>query len=158
MYKNILLMRNGCEGCSMETCLGVLLAESLNAKVTAVYVTGNSTGQDLRKICGADELKWPGADRAGKEAMAAAESRKEDSAKEALEWTEKMCADRGIRCEKVRLSCNSAFRGVMKMAADNQCDVIVISTHSKGVKDLLFDAMEAKTIGHSKIPVLLHRA
>ena len=27
----------------MKTCLGVLLAESLNAKVTAVYVTGNST-------------------------------------------------------------------------------------------------------------------
>jgi hypothetical protein len=44
----------------METCLGVLLAESLNAKVTAVYVTGNSTGQELRKICGADEWKRPG--------------------------------------------------------------------------------------------------
>ena len=155
-YKNVLLMRNGCEGCSMKTCLGVLLAESLNAKVTAVYVTGNSTGQELRKICGADELKWAGAGRAGKEAMAAADSRTEVLAKEALEWTEKMCSDRGIRCEKVRLSCNSPLRGVLKVAADNRCDVIVTSTHSKGVKDLLFDAMEAKTIGHSKIPVLFH--
>jgi len=156
MYKNILLMRNGCEGCSMETCLGVLLAESLNAKVTAVYVTGHSTGQELRKICGADELKWPGAGREGKAAMAAAEGKEAGLAKKALESTEKMCSDRGIRCEKMRLSCNSPLRGVLKVAADNRCDVIVTSTHSNGVKDLLFDAMEAKTIGQSKIPVLFH--
>ena len=65
MYKNVLLMRNGCEGCSMETCLGVLLAESLNAKVTAVYVTGNFTWQELRNIYGVDELKWAGAGRDG---------------------------------------------------------------------------------------------
>jgi hypothetical protein len=76
MYKNILLMRNGCEGCSMGTCLGVLLAESLNAKVTAAYVTEDFTWQELRNIYGADELKWPGAARVGKDAMTAAEERK----------------------------------------------------------------------------------
>ena len=104
MYKNVLLMRNGCESCSMETCLGVRLAESMNAKVTAVYVTGNFTWQELRNIYGMDELKWPGAGKVGKEAMAAAEGRKTSLAKEALESTEKMCSDRGIRCETVHLS------------------------------------------------------
>ena len=158
MYKNILLMRNGCEGCSMATCLGVRLAESLNAKVTAVYVTGNYTGQELRKVCGADELKWPGAGRAGKEAMAAAESRKEVLAKEALESTAKMCSDRGIRCEMTHLSCKSPLHGAMEVATEKQCDVIVTSIQPHWLTKPRFDVKQPKANGRSRIPVLFHNA
>jgi len=156
MYKNVLLVRNGCEGCSMETCLGVLLAESLNAKVTAVYATGSFTGQELRKICGADELKWSGAGRVGKEAMAASEERKARLAKEALESTEKMCSDRGIRCEKMQLSCKSPLHGALEVAEEKQCDVIVTSIQPHLLTKPLYDIKEAN--GHSKIPVLFHYA
>ena len=158
MYKNILLMRNGCEGCSMETCLGVLLAKSLDAKVTAVYVTGNSTGQELRKICGADELKWPGAGRAGKEAMVAADGRKVRLAKEVLESTEKMCSDRGIRCEKMQFSCKSPLHGALEVAEEKQCDVIVTSIQPHWLTKPLFDVKQAKANGQSGIPILFHCA
>lgn len=158
MYKNILLMRNGCEGCSMETCLGVLLAESLNAKVTAAYITGDFTWQELRNICGVDELKWPGAGKVGKEAMGAAEGRKARLAKEALESTEKMCADRGIPCETVHFSCKSPLHGALEVAEKKQCDAIVTSIPPDVLTKPLYYIKQAKANGQSKIPVLFHHA
>jgi nucleotide-binding universal stress UspA family protein len=158
MYKNILLMRNGCEGCSMETCLGVLLAESLNAKVTAAYVTGDFTWQELRHIYGLDELKWSGAGRAGKEAMVAAEERKARLAEEALESAEKMCTDRGIPYETVRVSSRSPLHGVLKLAEEKGCDVIVTSTDPQVAMSILPHVRTERTNGNVKIPMLIHHA
>jgi nucleotide-binding universal stress UspA family protein len=158
MYKNVLLMRNGCEACSMGTCLGVLLAESFDAKVTAVYVTGNLTWQELRNYCGGDELKWPGAGRVGKEAIEAAEARKARLAKEALESTEKMCAARGIPCETVHFSCKSPLQGVLKLAEEKRCDMIVTSAHPQGAMKILSPVKAAGTNGQVRIPVLIHHA
>jgi nucleotide-binding universal stress UspA family protein len=158
MYKNMLLMRNGCEGCDMKTCLGVLLAESLAAEVTAVYVTENFTGKEIRDIYTPDELKWPAAGRYGKDAMASAEQRKKVLASEVLDLTEKMCSGRGIRCEKVHLSCKSAWEGILRVADAKHCDVIVASTHPGGAMDMLLDLKRGKATGPSRIPVLFHHA
>ncbi|TFH33048.1 MAG: universal stress protein [Deltaproteobacteria bacterium] len=158
MYKNILLMRNGCEGCSMDTCLGVLLAESLNAKVTAAYVTGDFTWQELRNIYGLDELKWHGLARAGKDALVVAEGRRACLAKEALESTEKMCADRGIPCETVHISGRSPLHGVLKLAEEKRCDVIITSTHPLGAMKMLSKVETGKTDGKARIPMLIHHA
>jgi len=158
MYKNVLLMRNGCEGCSMDTCLGVLLAESLNAKVTAVYATEYLPWQEIRKICGADELKWSGAGKAGKEAIAAAEETKARLAKETLESTEKMCAERGIPCETVHVSCKSPLRGAREVAEEKRCDVIVTSIDPQRAMNMLSPVKAAGTNGRVRIPVLIHHA
>jgi len=158
MYKNVLLMRNGCEGCSMDTCLGVLLAESLHAKVTAAYVTGDFTWQELRKIYGLDELKWAGAAKAGMEAKEAADGRKVCLAKEALESTEKMCADRGIPCETVRLSSKTPLHGALKVAAEKRCDVIVTSIDPQVAINILPHFRTERTNGKIRIPMLFHHA
>jgi len=161
MYKSVLLVRNGCEGCSMNTCLGVLLAESLEARVTAVYVTGNFTWKELRNIYGLDELKWSGAGRSGKEALAAAERRKVDLANKALDSTEKMCSDRGIRFEKMRLSSESPLHGALKVAEEKRCDVIVTSIPALGLTKPLYDVKQGKQVkanGGSRVPVLFHHA
>ena len=158
MYKSVLLMRNGCEGCSMRTCLGVLLAESLDAKVTAVYVTGDFTWQELGKIYGMDELKWPGAARAGRDAMADAEKRKVGLAKEALGSTEKMCADRRVPCETVHFSSRSPMRGVLKVAEEKRCDVIVTSTDPQVAMNMLSNLDTGWTNGKIRIPMLIHHA
>ena len=158
MYKNMLLMRNGCEGCSMKTCLGVLLAESFDAKVTAVYVTGDFTWRELRHIYGLDELKWSGAARAGKDAITDAERRKAGLAKEALESTEKMCADRRIPCETVHFSSRSPLHGVMKVAEEKRCDVIVTSADPQTAIGLMPCVKTGRTDGKVRIPVLFHHA
>jgi len=158
MYKNVLLMRNGCEGCSKDACLGVLLAESLHAKVTAAYVTGDFTWQELRKIYGLDELKWAGAAKAGREAKEAADGRKVRLAKEALESTKKMCADRGIPCETVHLSSRSPLHGVLKLAEEKRCDVIVTSTDPQVAMNVLPYVRAERTNGKIRIPMLIHHA
>jgi hypothetical protein len=158
MYKNVLLMRNGCEGCSVETCLGVLLAESLNAKVTAAYVTGDFSWQELRKIYGLDELKWSGAARAGREAKEAAVERKVRLAKEALESTKKMCAERGIPCETIHVSCKIPLHGVLKLAEEKRCDVIVTSTDPQVAMNILPHVRKERTRGKIRIPILIHHA
>ena len=158
MYKNVLLVRNGCEGCSMEPCLGVLLAESLNAKVTAAYVTGEFTWEELRHIYGVDELKWCGSARVGKEAEAEAERRKVALAKEALESAEKMCADRGIPCETVHVSCKTPLHGVLKVAEEKCCDVIVTSTDPQVAINILPHVRTERTNGKIRIPMLIHHA
>lgn len=157
-YKNVLLMRNGCEGCSMDTCLGVILAESMDAKVTAAYVTGDFTWKELRNIYGLDELKWHGAAREVKDRMEVAEKRRVDQAKEALESAEKMCAGRGVPCETVHLSGRSPLRGVLKLAEEKRCDVIVTSIHPKGAMEMLSEVQAGKTGGEARIPMLIHHA
>jgi len=158
MYKNVLLMRNGCEGCSKDPCFGVMLAESLEARVTAVYVTGDFTWRELRSIYGIDELKWSGAGRAGREAKEAAVGRKVRLAKEALESTERMCANRGIPCEAVHVSSGSPLHGVQKTAEEKRCDVIVTSTHPQGAMKMLSHVKAGKTGGQARIPMLIHHA
>ena len=158
MYKNVLLMRNGCEGCSMATCLGVRLAESMNAKVTAVYVTGDFTWRELRNIYGPDELKWSGAARAGKDAMADAEKRKVVLAKEALESAGKMCAARRVPFETVHFSSRSPLHGVLKVAEEKRCDVIVTSTDPRAAMNTLPFVKTGRTNGVVRIPVLFHHA
>ena len=156
MYKNVLLMKNGCDGCCKDACLGVLLAESMNARVTAAYVTGDFTWRELRNIYGMDELKWPGAARAGREAKAVAEERKILQAKEALASTEKMCADRGIPCETVHVMSGSPLRGVLKVAVEKQCDMIFTSIPQ--LTKPLFGVKRGNVNGGLKIPVLFHHA
>jgi hypothetical protein len=156
MYKNVLLMRNGCEGCSAKTCLGVLLAESMNAKVTAAYISGDFTWQELRKIYGLDELKWHGAAGAGKKAKAAAESRKVSQANESLISMEKMCTDRGVPCELVHLTSRSPLHGVLKVAEEKRCDVIVTSTDLQAEMDRLPFVDLISTGDKVRIPMLIH--
>jgi len=91
-----------------------------------------------------------------KDAMVAAESREEFLAKEALESTEKMCSDRGIRCEKMLLSRKSPLHGALEVAEEKQCDVIVTSIPPHWLTNPLYDIKEGN--GQSKIPVLFHYA
>lgn len=156
MYQNILLMRNGCVECNENPCLGVLLAKSLEARVTAVYVTEKYTSKEIRNIYNPDELKWPGAVAKKKEAALAAEKEQKGLGGQVLEATEKLCNDMGVPCEKVYLTAESPAYGVLKVASDRRCDLIVASTHPHGLRDLLCDAIQAKTLAQLKIPVLCH--
>ena len=156
MYKHILLMRNGCGDCNINPCIGVLLAKSLEAKVTGVYVAENFTAKEILDIYNPDDLKWAGAGNSEKEAMVNAEKRQKDVASKSLEKTEIMCANMGVPFEGAYLTGESPVDSALKVAADKRCDLIFTSTHPHGLKDLLFEAMEAKTLGYSNIPVLCH--
>jgi nucleotide-binding universal stress UspA family protein len=156
MYKHILLMRNGCTDCNINPCVGVLLAKSLEAKVTGVYVTENLSAKEILDIYNPTPLKWAGEGNRKKEAMAEAETRRKEVATNSIKKSEMSCANIGVPFESVYLTGESPVDAVLKVAADRHCDLIVTSTHPRGLKDLLFDALDAKKLGKLKIPVLCH--
>jgi nucleotide-binding universal stress UspA family protein len=157
MYTNILLPTDGLGKCAYGTCHGVLLAKGLGAEVTAVCVTEDLPLKEIRKIYDAETLvsTTPGELKRG------VKKRSEELYKElagnALAVAEKMCADNGVKCNKVYLGGASPAEGLLKAANERKCDLIFLSTHGNpGLMGTLFGTLASKVLAHSKIPVLVH--
>jgi nucleotide-binding universal stress UspA family protein len=157
MYTNILLPTDGLGKCQYGTCHGVLLAKDLGAKVTAVCVTENLPIQEIRKIYDAEILVATSAGEVARETKERAEDLQKELAGAALAVAEKMCADNGVKCEKVSITGDPPTAGILKAAEERNCDLIFISTHGNpGLMGTLFGTVASKILSHSKFPVLVH--
>jgi nucleotide-binding universal stress UspA family protein len=151
------LPTDGLGKCKFGTCHGVLLAKDLGAKVTAVCVTEKLSGQEILKIYNPDMLFSASDGKAAKESMKRADDLHKEFAGKALAVAEKMCADNGVKCEKVVLAGESPIDGILKVAKEKNCDLIFISTHGNpGLMDTLFGNVVTKILSRSKTPVLVH--
>ncbi len=141
----------------IRTCHGVLLAKDLKAKVTAVCVTDKLSPKEILKIYPDSEIWSLTEGEKAKSALEAAEASKKELAEKALSVAEKMCADNGVKCEKVHLPGENPVDGILGVAEKKQCDLIFISTHGNpGILGTLFGTVAKKILSHSKIPVLVH--
>ena len=157
MYTNILLPTDGLGKCKFGTCHGVLLAKNLGAKVTAVCVTEKLSAQDMLKIYNPDILFGASDAKVAKESMKHADDLHKEFAGKALAVAEKMCAENGVKCEKVYLAGESPTDGILKVAKEKNCDLIFISTHGNpGLMGTLFGNVVTKILSRSKTPVLVH--
>jgi nucleotide-binding universal stress UspA family protein len=157
MYTNILLPTDGLGKCKFGTCHGVMLAKNLGAKVTAVCVTAKLSGQDILKIYNPDMIFGTTAGVVAKESMKHAEDLHKEFAEKALDVAEKMCAENGVKCDKVHLAGEAPTDGILKVAKEKNCDLIFISTHGNpGLMDTLFGNVVTKILSRSKTPVLVH--
>jgi nucleotide-binding universal stress UspA family protein len=157
MYRNILLPTDGLGKCVYGTCHGVLLAEALGAKVTAVCVTQDLSLNEIKKIYDAEMLVATSPGEVDRGVKKRAEDLHKELAGNALAVAEKMCAEKGVKCDKVSLSGESSAEGILKAAKERECDLIFISTHGNpGLMDTLFGTVASKIVSHSKIPVLVH--
>jgi nucleotide-binding universal stress UspA family protein len=95
--------------------------------------------------------------KVAKESLKRAEDLHKEFAEKALEVAEKMCANNGVKCEKVILSGESPTDGILKVANEKNCDLIFISTHGNpGLMGTLFGTVASKILSRSKFPVLVH--
>lgn len=157
MYTHILLPTDGLGKCEYGTCHGIVLAKALGAKVTAVCVTEKLSGQEILKIYNPDMLFGTTSGKVAKESMKHEEDLHKEHAEKALAVAEKMCADNGVKCEKVYLAGESPTDGILKVAKEKNCDLIFISTHGNpGLMGTLFGTVVSKILSRSKIPVLVH--
>jgi nucleotide-binding universal stress UspA family protein len=157
MYTNILLPTDGLGKCKFGTCHGVLLAKNLGAKVTAVCVTEKLSGQEILKIYNPHVLIGTSAGTVAQASMKNAEDLHKEFAGRALEVAEKMCAENGVKCEKVHLAGESPTDGILKVAKEKSCDLIFISTHGNpGLMGTLFGTVVSKILSRSSTPVLVH--
>ena len=157
LYTNILLPTDGLGKCKFGTCHGVLLAKNLGAKVTAVCVTEKLSGQEILKIYNPDMLFGASTGKVAQESMKRAEDLHKEFAEKALDVAGKMCAENGVKCEKVYLAGESPTDGILKVAKEKNCDLIFISTHGNpGLMGTLFGTVVSKILSRSKTPVLVH--
>ncbi|MGB6411436.1 MAG: universal stress protein [Candidatus Deferrimicrobiaceae bacterium] len=157
MYKNILLPTDGLGKCAYGTCHGILLAKELNAKITAVHVTGKLSAREILNIYQPATLTGSSGGKKAQEDMAQVEEARKELGAKALESAERMCTEVGVACETVQITEKSPEEGILKVAREKGCDLIFISTHGNpGVMGSLFGTLATKVMAQSKYAVLTH--
>ncbi len=157
MYKNILLPTDGLGKCAYGTCHGVLLAKELNAKITAVHVTGKLTAREILDIYQPATLTGSSSGKQAQDAMGQAEEARKELGAKALESAERMCTEVGVPCETVQIQEKTPEEGILRVAREKGCDLIFISTHGNpGVMGSLFGTVASKIMSQSKYAVLTH--
>jgi nucleotide-binding universal stress UspA family protein len=143
MFGHILLATDGSDLSQKAIDAGIALARALGAKVTAVTVTA-----PLHSLL---------AHQAGVH-FPDYEEKTAARASEVLAEVESAAGAAQVACETVHVRSQFPHVGIVDVAIDKGCDLIVMSSHGRrGVSAFLLGSETQKVLTHSKIPVLVHR-
>ena len=145
MYQHILLPTDGSELSTLAVRSGIRLAKSLGARVTALHTT--PPFYPFKML--ASEI-------------AERKREYEDHAKEevaqVLRAVEEAARQAGVACNALHRSSDSPWEEIIKVAAEQGCDLIFMASHGRhGLSALLLGSETTKVLTHSKTPVLVYR-
>ncbi len=145
MFKHILLPTDGSPLSESAIQQSILLAKTLGAKVTGLYVIPEyhtftwqaemltDTSGDFEKFSLAQAEKFLAVIR--------------EQAKEA-----------GVTASFLHVTNEHPYEAIIKAADDKQCDLITMASHGrKGMQGFLIGSETQKVLVHSKVPVLVYR-
>lgn len=145
MYKHILVPTDGSKLSDAAVKEAVGLAKLLGAKVTLLHVV--------------PEQIWPV--YAESAVLVESYSRNElraESKRQAEVLLEKAAKKAGVAVNTVQLFSDVPYEAIIKTAAKQKCDLIVMSSHGrKGFAGFLLGSETQKVLTHSKVPVLVVR-
>lgn len=143
MYKHLLIATDGSELSELAVDQGLELAKALSARVTVVAVTEPNPivgGFETTLAFPEDEYEKGAAELASKRLAHVAEKAK----------------SLGVACETEHVRDQYAAEGILQVARDRTCDLIVMSTHSRrGLSRMLLGSQANKVVTHSSVPVLV---
>lgn len=145
MFKHILIATDGSDLAQKAVTQGLALAKALGARVTALYVTE----------------PWV-AVAPGEVAMAFPVKEYEDSisanAARILDGVAAEAATAGVACSGEHMKDQFPAEGIIAAAAQNACDLIVMSSHGRrGLMQVLLGSQASKVLAGSTVPVLICR-
>ena len=150
MYKHILVPTDGSKLSLKAAREAAILARSLKARITAVYVTEPympplmSEGMTMNRSLSDDQASY-------KAATAKAASI-------ALKKVGKEAAGANVAFEAVATEGSQPWEGILKTAKQKKCDVIVMASHGRGsLAGALLGSETTKVLSNSKTPVLVCR-
>lgn len=150
MYKHILVPTDGSKLSLKAAREAAILARSLKARITAVYVSEPymppmmSEGMTLNHSLTHDQAIYKAA--TAKAATAA------------LKKVQKEAAGAKVAFEAVATEGNEPWEGILKTAKQKKCDVIVMASHGRGaLAGVLLGSETTKVLANSKTPVLVCR-
>ena len=147
MFKHILVPTDGSKLSLKAIDLAAALAQSTNAKVTAVTVSPT-----YPTMIGGDGYMMP--------AMAPAQwdeaiARRTDRIRRDVDKRTAVCK---ITAGFVETIVDSVYVGILDTAKRQKCDLIVMASHGRGgLSALLLGSETQKVLTHSKLPVLVCR-
>jgi nucleotide-binding universal stress UspA family protein len=145
MFKHLLVPTDGSALSEAAIQMAVALAQESGAKVTGLHV-----------IPEFHVLAF------GTEMLADAEKRyiqvTRQHADDYLAVVTKAAAQAGVECEAVATNCAHPYEAIISVAAQRNCDLIVMASHGRsGMRALLLGSETQKVLTHSPIPVLVVR-
>jgi nucleotide-binding universal stress UspA family protein len=163
MFKHILLPTDGSELSAAAIRQGILFAKSIRAKVTGVcvmplhykfiYATLIPTESMEESAIQCKEL--------AETFLGTIEDRAElakEFAKGYLSTIEKIAREAGVVCDVIYERNDSPYEGIIRVAEQKGCDLIMMASHGRrGVGALLLGSETQKVLTYSKIPVLVYR-
>ena len=148
MYKHILIATDGSELADKGLGHGLALAKALDAAVTIVTVT-----DFWSPLAMADEAMRgkPNPPDEYEKVMTKAAGRILDAA-------EAKARTAGVAAEAIHVADKHPAQGIVEAAAQNGCDLIVMSSHGRrGARALMLGSQTAEVVAHTTIPVLVIR-
>ncbi|MBU2532871.1 MAG: universal stress protein [Alphaproteobacteria bacterium] len=143
MFKHLLIATDGSELSELAVDRGLELASAVSARVTAITVT------EPLPIVGSFEMTvtFP-VDEYEKGAAELANRR--------LAQVVDKAKSMHVACETVHVKDDYPAEGILAFARKSDCDLIVMSTHSrKGLSKILLGSQANKIVTSSPIPVLV---
>ena len=145
MYKHILIATDGSELAERAASQGLELAKLLEAKATAVTVTEPWTAV----VTGEAALGFPPGDY---------ETWVVEAATPVLGRIAEKAKAAGVDCATVHLKDHFPDEGIVAVAKDEGCDLIVMASHGRrGLARLLLGSVASKVLTLSPVPVLICR-
>ena len=145
MYRHMLIATDGSSLAAIAVAGGLTLAKAIGARVTAVTVT------DMFPTGPYTPIHMPSVIE--RYEMAAAES-----AAKVLAFVSEAAEKLGITCNTVHVKDQTPSEGIITVAAENGCDLIVMASHGRrGVSRMLLGSQAQKVVTLSPVPVLVYR-
>jgi nucleotide-binding universal stress UspA family protein len=145
MFKHILIPTDGTDLSRKAVLYGVLLAQSIGARLTAISV------MEPYRLAAMDSV-LVGA------SLDEHKAQSEAIAGQALEQVKMAAEAASVPVETLRETHEQPYRAIIDCALANKCDLIVMASHGRrGVAAMLLGSETAKVLTHSSIPVLVYR-
>ncbi|TBR37102.1 MULTISPECIES: universal stress protein [Dyella] len=145
MFRHILIPTDGSELSMRGVRMGIDLAKTDGARVTAIHVV-----PPFHSVTYMAEML------AASEANYVLESA--ERAKKYLEDVKKLATEAGVACQTLTVESDRPDEVITQAAQDQGCDVIVIASHGwRGLTKLLLGSVTQKVLLSSPVPVLVCR-
>jgi nucleotide-binding universal stress UspA family protein len=148
MYKRILVATDGSELATKAVEHALLLAKLAQAPVVVATVTEAWSSFDLARE----------ARQGNQNPIAQFEEMANSAANRVLEKASQVAKSHGVSCELVHVRDRHPAEGIVAVATEKDCDLIVMASHGRrGISRMLLGSQANEVLTHSKVPVLIVR-
>ena len=148
MYKKLLIATDGSEYASKAIEAGIELARLGNGTVVGVHVRQPVSNDAFGEM----SLMMP------PDVQATFAKRFQEESRRLLSAVEDAARKANVRCELVDVENDSPAEGILRVAQDHGCDLIVMASHGrKGLSRVLLGSQTSKVLAHADRAVLVSR-